>query len=247
MISIVIPAWRDDAALHQTLTSLRGAPAVREIIVALAEASLGEVERVQAAGAVCVSAGAPSRGRQLDLGASVASGEWLLFHHVDTHLQAAHLQALAALHDQPRIVGGAFYRKFDERHPWLRWLEPVERWHNRSFGALYGDQSIFVRRTQFQALGGFRGLPLMEDVDFTLRLRRSGELALLDPPITSSPRKHLTHGPWRTTCANTLLLALFRCGVSPHRLHAWYYRKSPAALVGSTPLDPRPLGAPEVS
>ena len=223
MISVLIPVWRDRDSLAALLPLLRAAPEVREVIVCAAHPAPDLAGWVEERGGRCVDGGAPNRGRQMDLGAATASGPWLLFQHADTAITRAHLSALARVAEE--FVGGAFYRRFDERHPALRWLEPVERWHNRSFGALYGDQSIFVRRETFRALGGFRGLPLMEDVDFSLRLRRAGPLALLDPSIASSPRKHLAQGPWRTTLTNAALLALYHLGVSPARLHAMYYRR----------------------
>ena len=102
------------------------------------------------------------------------------------------MQALAAVDET--FVGGAYYRAFDRRHPHCRWLEPIERWHNRTFGALFGDQSIFVRRSHFAHLGGFADLPLMEDLEFSKRLRQSGRLVLLDPPVATSPRKHVREG-----------------------------------------------------
>ena len=227
-ISVVIPAWHEHAALGRLLTILRSAGPGIEVIVAWAEPDAAARRMVLEMGARWVEAGEPNRGRQLDLGAEMATGEWLLFQHADTAVTSAHLAALAAL-DDPAIVGGAFYRKFDERHPRLRCFEKVERWHNRTFGALYGDQSIFVRREIFAALGGFRDLPLMEDVDFSLRMRRHGRLRLLDPPLASSPRKHLARGPWRTTFANAGLLFLYHLGVPPRRLHAFYYRRGAAS------------------
>lgn len=222
-ISVIIPVWRENAALSATLAVLQAADEVREVIVSFAEGDPAAMRSMAEGGAVCIDAGGPNRGRQLDLGAQQGNGDWLLFHHADTFLTPAHLQGLAALDSGSPVIGGAFYRKFDERHPRLRWLETVERWHNRSFGALYGDQSIFVRREVFHDLGGFRNLPLMEDVDFSLRMRRAGKIQLLDPPIGSSPRKHLTQGPWRTTFKNASLLLLYHLGASPTRLHARYY------------------------
>ena len=66
---------------------------------------------------------------------------------------------------------------------------------------------------------------LMEDVEFSCRLRRhAGGLTILSPAIGSSPRKHLQQGRWRTTLTNTALLLLYVLGVSPQRLHGWYYR-----------------------
>ena len=205
---------------------LRASQEVREIIVSLAEADSTTWLQLRQLGATCLEGNEPNRGRQLDAGAAVATGRWILFHHADSQITPEHLQALAALDVEKNVVGGAFYRRFDQRHPALRRFEPVERWHNRSFGPLYGDQSLFARREVFTALGGFRGLPLMEDVNFSLRLRRAGRVVVLDPPMASSPRRHLARGPWRTTLLNAMLLLLFRVGVSPRRLHTWYYGQS---------------------
>lgn len=234
-LSVIIPVWRDLARLPPLLALLRQSAPDAEVIVVLAEATPPMVEAVRSWGATGLAAGAPNRGRQLDLGAAAASGAWLLFHHADTDLTPAHLEALADLPFAEGVVGGAFYRKFDERHPHMRCCEPVERWHNRNFGALYGDQSIFARRDIFTSLGGFRGLPLMEDVDFSLRLRRAGRVLMLDPPIGSSPRKHLRQGPWRTTLMNLASLILYRLGMPPALLHSWYYRGASQDAVGAAP------------
>ncbi len=224
-ISVIIPVWRDLEALHGLVPFLLSQPSVREVIVALADATPAALATVEHLGARVIDAGTPNRGAQMDAGAAGATGDWLLFHHADTEITAAHIASLAAVSDRD-VPGGAFYRRFDSRHPRLMWLEPIERFRNRTSGALYGDQSIFARRDAFNQLGGFRGLPLMEDVDFTRRMRRAGRVILLDPPIASSPRKHIARGSWRTTFQNILLLVLYSVGVSPRRLHAWYYPAS---------------------
>ncbi len=162
--------------------------------------------------------------------ARAATGNVLLFHHADTELTEAHLCSLQnAMVTNPLLGGGAFRRQFDERHPRLRWLEPWEALRCRRFGPLFGDQSIFARRQVFETLGGFGDIPLMEDVDFSCRMRRHAPIALLAPAIRSSARKHMQQGSWRTTLTNVLFLLLYVCGVSPLRLHAWYYRRVPVA------------------
>ena len=74
------------------------------------------------------------------------------------------------------------------------------------FGTLYGDQSIFVSPLSFQTPGGFGKIPLMENVEFSKRLRRSGNVALLDPPRQTCPRKHQMDGAWKLTLRNLLFL-----------------------------------------
>jgi len=233
-VSVIIPLWRENADVPTLVGSIAGWPEVCDVIVSAAQTGVETQTACEAAGARWITSAAPNRGRQLNLGAAHARGEWLLFQHADTELTHAHVEALAALAAHAEIVGGAFYRRFDERHPHCRVFEGFERWHNRTCGALYGDQSLFVRRANFGALGGFADLPLMEDVEFSRRLRRSGKIALLDPPIASSPRKHLAEGAWKTTANNAALIFLYSLGVSPARLHAWYYRRRSSAE-GSTP------------
>ncbi len=236
-VSIVVPCWRDGCALVRLLTRLADLPEIQWIPV-LAEPDDATVAALCRLGVSTLLSPRPSRGAQMNLGARRAAGEVLLFQHADAELLPCHLQALRrCLDERPEVIGGAFYRRFDERHPHLRWAERVERWHCRAFGTLYGDQSVFVRAGVFQALGGFAETPLMEDVDFSRRLRRRGAIAVLDPPMRSSPRKHLEEGPWRTTARNALLLALFRAGVPPEKLHAWYYaarRNSPQAQMANS-------------
>ena len=219
-ISGVIPVWRENGSLCELLRAVAAWPEVREVIVSSAEETPDFRGAVEGAGARCVGGGEPNRGRQMNAGARVAGGEWLLFHHADTELMRGHVRALAAVRE---AVGGAFHRKFDERHPHCRWIEPVERWRNARFGALFGDQSLFVRRGHFEKLGGFADIPLMEDVEFSRRLRKSGRIVLLDPPVATSTRRHAQHGAWKTTLTNAALIFLYHLGVSPARLHAWYY------------------------
>lgn len=230
-ISLIIPCWNNSTEAIELAKKWSGHAFVQEVILA---AVAGVQAPLDADGWKVCYADRPGRGSQLNLGAQLATGDVLLFHHVDSHLREDHLVSLASAMRNPGVVGGAFYRKFDRRHPHLLWAEPIERWHSRTFGALYGDQSIFVRRDHFFRLGGFAPIPLMEDVEFTRRLRRSGPLALLDPPMATSPDRQIAQGSWRTTARNCLFLVLFQFGVSPHLLHAWYYRKTKADSARAT-------------
>jgi hypothetical protein len=72
-------------------------------------------------------------------------------------------------------------------------------------------------------MGGFADIPLMEDIEFSRRLRRMGHITLLDPPVWSSPRRFRRLGNLCTVLLNALFIVLFYLGVSPHTLHRWYY------------------------
>jgi len=223
-ISVVVPSWRDAENLAVLLPELARRDGIAETIVVDASAD-AEAERIAlASGATFVASSAPNRGEQMNLGAAAASGDVIVFLHSDTNLEDAHLDAIQSALADSQVIGGAFFRKFDGRHPRLMWLESVARFLTSHGGTLYGDQSIFVRRDIFLKLGGFAKIPLMEDVEFSRRLRAAGKIAVLDPPAQSSARRHLRKGAWRTSIQNGLFIVLYNLGVSPHTLHRWYYR-----------------------
>ena len=229
-ISVVVPSWRDAENLAALLPRLSRLERVAQVIVVDASGD-GEAERIAlSCGATFVPSPFPNRGEQLNLGAAAAMGDVIVFQHSDTDLENAHVAAIEAALSDPQVIGGAFFRKFDGRHPRLMWLESVARFLTRHGGTLYGDQSIFVRRNNFRTLRGFAKIPLMEDVEFSRRLRAAGKIAVLDPPVQSSARRHLRKGAWRTSIQNGLFIVLYNLGVSPHRLHRWYYGggKSPS-------------------
>jgi len=222
-ISVVIPSWRDADNLQSLLPGLAAQERIAETIVVDASRDEKAEKIALASRATFISCPAPNRGEQMNLGAAASSGDVILFQHCDTCLEEAHLEAIEIALADPAVVGGAFFRKFDGRHPRLMWLESVARFLTRRGGTLYGDQSIFVRREVFERLGGFAKIPLMEDVEFSRRLRGAGKIAVLDPPVASSARRHLRKGAWRTTVQNGLFIVLYNLGVSPYRLHRWYY------------------------
>jgi rSAM/selenodomain-associated transferase 2 len=236
-ISVVVPSWRDTENLAALLPILCQLERVEETIVVDASGDADSERIALACGTTFIACAAPNRGEQMNLGADAASGDVIVFQHADTDLEEAHLAAIEAALSDPEIIGGAFYRKFDGRHPRLAWLESIARFLSRHGGTLYGDQSIFVRRDVFMELGGFAKIPLMEDVEFCRRLRAAGKVAVLDPPVRSSARRHLRKGAWRTSVQNGLFIVLYHLGVSPHRLHRWYYGATRNRLAHDTVLS----------
>ncbi|MGI8889355.1 MAG: TIGR04283 family arsenosugar biosynthesis glycosyltransferase [Chthoniobacterales bacterium] len=224
-LSVIVPAWHDYENLAHLLPSLVRLDGLDEVIVADASPCAAAAELAQQTGANYLAAPQPNRGAQMNLGAGKATGNVLIFHHSDSVLTQEHVCAIRDALRQPTVIGGAFYRKFDARHPRLLWLESVARFLTRNGGSFFGDQSVFVRRDTFLQLGGFASIPLMEDMEFSRRLRRAGTVAVLDPPLQSSTRRHADRGAWRTSIQNGLFIVLYKCGFSPAHLHRWYYRE----------------------
>ena len=222
-VSIIIPIWNDAEQLRSLLDVMRDVTGILEVIIGDAS-DTGECRAIaEAAGARVVSCAEPSRGKQMNAAAALARGDVLLFQHADTELSQAHIDSLRATMRDPMIVGGGFYRRFNPHHRTRRWMEPIIRRINR-YSTIWGDQSMFMRREHFESLGGFAPIPLFEDADLSRRLRRSGKVKLIDPPMHSSARRHKAYGSWRASAEIFVVCQLYRIGVSPFWLHRQYYR-----------------------
>ncbi len=164
----------------------------------------------------------PGRARQMNAGAAASRSEVLLFLHADTRLPPNARAELEAALTDPTCVGGRFDVHFerDTGLPWLiaRMMNLRSRWT----GIATGDQAIFVRRAAFERLGGFQDIPLMEDVDFTGRLKQAGRMAALRAQVVTSFRRWDACGPIRTILMMWMLRFLYWVGISPDRLRHLY-------------------------
>ena len=239
LISLIVPVWNDEELIVDLVNSLQVDPESAEWIVVAVRPGKSLCELHRRGVIHLISCDKPSRSTQMNAGAAQARGALFCFHHADSRLSTEHIIALKKTARNHAISGGAFYRHFDNRRIDVVLLENLVRRLNSLAGPLFGDQSIFVRASVFQGLGGFADIPLMEDIEFSRRLRRVGNIVLLDPPLWSSPRRFHCLGKWRTSLLNFVLIGLFYSGVDPCTLHKWYYR----VLKGSVSIPPRE-GAP---
>jgi len=223
-VSVIIPIWNDPGPLATVMQMLRGLPNVLEVIFGDASDASDCREIAEAGGAKVVSCPEPNRGKQMNAAAATATGDVLLFHHADTEISAAHIDSLRRTMTDSTVIGGAYYRKFDPSQTRRQWMEPWVRRINRH-GTLYGDQSVFVRRDHFEKMGRFAELPMMEDIEFSKRLRKSGKVVVIDPPLLASARRHKAYGAFRASLEGFGAIWLFKFGVSAHWIHRHYYRR----------------------
>jgi rSAM/selenodomain-associated transferase 2 len=162
------------------------------------------------------------RAAQMNAGAAQARGDVLLFLHADTHLPAGFDAAVNAVLADAATVSGRFDVRLVPETPLLRLVAALMNGRSRLTGIATGDQAIFVRRSAFEAIGGFEPIPLMEDVALTRALKRHGGVACLRDRVETSSRRWLRDGPIRTILLMWRLRFLYFCGVSPERLRRKY-------------------------
>lgn len=224
-LSIVIPALNESANLARILPDLVTREPRAELIVidgGSEDDSRAVVARVPSVQWLTSKRG---RARQMNAGARAAHGDALLFLHADTVLPDGAGTAIVEALIDPAVVGGRFDVRLDSPRLLLAVVGWMMNQRSRLSGISTGDQGIFVRRAIFDALGGYADIPLMEDVDFTRRLKRRGRMAALRLRVATSARKWEREGVVRTVVLMWSLRLLYALGVAPARLHRWYYRQ----------------------
>ena len=220
MLSIVIPTLDAAATLPATMSAVAGSAA--EIVVADGGSRDGTVALAAAAG-VRVVAGPAGRGPQLAAGADAASGDWLLFLHADTRPEPGWRDAVQSFMADPGNHRRAGYFRFrlDDPCAAARRLEALVAWRCRRLALPYGDQGLLLTSDFYRALGGYRPLPLMEDVDLVRRIGRARLVPLAVAAVTSAAR-YRRGGYLRRPLRNLACLGLFLAGMPARRLVRLY-------------------------
>ena len=217
-VSVIVPVLADARATARLLTQIPPDPRV-EVVIADGGRD-PELAAVCARPDVRLTHSAPGRAVQMNAGAALAQGDWLLFLHADSTLPAQWIEALLAVpHD---IAGGWFQFALEDPSWQARTIERGVRLRVRLLHLPFGDQGFFVRRHVFAQLGGYRPMPLMEDVEFIRRLRRHAPVAELPLQLGTSARRWHRDGWVRRSARNMLLLGLYFAGTSPALLASWY-------------------------
>jgi rSAM/selenodomain-associated transferase 2 len=217
-LSVIIATRNEETAVEHLLRDLLVAGA-GEIIVADGS-STDRTAEIAAHYANVIQCN-PCRAQQMNVGARASCGEILLFLHADVRLRSGALESIRDAMQDPAVAGGNLDIRYEGVGLAATLFTKMNRWRRR-WGIFYGDSGIFCRRSVFEALGGFRPWPILEDYDMARRLWKTGPLAFLDEPIEVSARRWRKGGLPATVWSWVWIQGLYLAGVSPHRLARWY-------------------------
>ena len=221
--SVIIPCYRDEDKLAYLLYQLHQLPKGPEEIIVVDGADSERCREICKQYSAHWLTSEPCRGEQLRAGAALAKAEVLWFLHADSRLDDHSLAALKAACDKQDdntlyYFNLAFYDGVLTRiHAWGANIR------SRLLKAPYGDQGLLVRRSDYEAVGGYPDQPLMEDVALAQRL--TGRLCRLDATVSTSAERYVAGGWVRRGARNLWTLARYLTGADPEHLARKYRRR----------------------
>jgi rSAM/selenodomain-associated transferase 2 len=225
-VSFVVPVLNEAGSIETFLASLRACCRETCEIVVVDGGSEDRTAQLAEAGSDVVITAPRGRAAQMNAGARKATGSILCFVHADSQLPDHADQIIGDALSRQHRQWGRFDVRLSGRHPLLRVVEASMNLRSRLTGIATGDQSLFVRRETFDAVGGFPPIALMEDIAISRKLKSAGPPVCLRQRLTTSSRRWEIHGIVRTIVLMWKLRLLFFLGTDPADLAKRYYGRN---------------------
>ncbi|HVT04572.1 MAG TPA: TIGR04283 family arsenosugar biosynthesis glycosyltransferase [Thermoanaerobaculia bacterium] len=221
-ISAVIPSLNEERTIADSIRSARAA-GIEDIVVSDGGSTDATMQIAGDAGARVMN-GEVIRARQLNKAAATCDCDVLLFLHADTLLPSNAADTIRSAVQRGFDFGG-FRISFFEQERKLKVAAAMINLRTSLTRCPWGDQGQFITREAFERGGGFREMPIMEDYELALRMKRIGKPILLREKVQTSGRRFLRKGVWVTAATNWRIIIAYRTGTSPERLRQLYRGK----------------------
>ncbi len=219
MISVVVPVKNEPPEAALRFARFSSLPDC-ELLVVQAGGNPAATSAWSAAGARFIP-GNGSRGACLARAVSESRGQILFFLHADSRPPPDALELIQATIGRG-AAAGAFSLAYEDADLGMRWIAAWANLRSRLLRLPFGDQGIFCRRDVYESAGGFRDMPVCEDVDLVRRLRDAGRFVVRPEVTTTSARRYHESGALRQVLRVWTVLGGYFLGVAPERLGRWY-------------------------
>ena len=221
--SVIIPTFNESLLLADTLSRVQQ-HSPHEVIIGDGGSTDDTVAIARQMGVRVVDS-ACGRAIQMNAAAQEATGDLLMFLHADSHIESSGYKKMVDTMSRENYVGGAFSLHIQSDLPSIKTISRLATLRSRHLNLAYGDQAIFVKAEAFRALNGFSPLPICEDLDFFLKLKKHGRVVILKEKAVTSSRRWMKEGVTFTTARNIAIATLFLLGFPPAQLSKWYLPK----------------------
>lgn len=222
--SIIVPVFHEGEKVNELIGRLHHLDPEKDLEIIVVDGSL-ERDTLGAIDSnhVIKIYSEKGRAKQMNVGASAAKGEILIFLHADTELPIHALKKINTLLERKEYVGGAFDLGIKSDKFVFRVIGTLSSLRSRLNRIPFGDQAIFIRKEYFNEIGGYKEIPIMEDVELMRRIKKSSsKIWIFHDRVMTSPRRWEKEGVIYCTLRNWTLQTLYFLGISPHKLANFY-------------------------
>jgi len=227
--SIIIPVLHESELINTQLETLKHIATDESFEIIVVDGSpTQDTLRVISDRNVKIYSSPKGRGCQMNEGAAHATGDILVFVHADTLLPHKTLFFIQIALENKRYVGGAFSHQFQVQTPYFRMLSALSTLRSQITRAPYGDQVHFLRKTYFDAIGGYKDMPLMEDVELMRRIKKKkDQIIILPNHVITSARRWKQEGLFYTSLRDIIIIFLYWLGIPAEKLARFYPEQKP--------------------
>ncbi len=211
-LSVVIPSLNESENISFALNSLMNERSPIEFIVADG-GSVDDTREIAAKFGAHVVESEKGRGLQIDAGLQKCTGDIVLILHADCRILPGAIDRIFdVLNKNPGCIGGSLGMRYEADGSKYRLLALINNGRAICTGISFGDQGQFFRLEALNMIGGFPRQMLMEDVEFSVRLKKEGEICHVPKGIVVSSRRWENKGFWRnfTYCSFLFMAYLIK-------------------------------------
>ena len=211
-VSIIIPTYNEEDSIGNLLDHLiqYSDDRLLEIIVVDGGSTDRTLDIVEKSNAIAVTSNNKGRAAQMNTGYRQSSGELLYFVHADSYPPESYLNDLFyAIENE--YDAGCYRFRFDSD----RFLLKVNSWFTRFDRIMCrgGDQTLFIKRSLFEKLGGFRDdYLIMEDYDLIQKIQKVSNFRIIPKDVIVSARKYEKNAYLKVNFANLVVFIMYFCG-----------------------------------
>ena len=224
-VSVIIPVLNEESAIREKLPAMQWIRQAGHELVVVDGGSIDDSFGVAQKYTDTAITSSQGRAAQMNAGASIATGDVLLFLHVDTVLPTNGINNILTYcsNNKGKLTWGRFNVHLSGSHFMFRVIETLMNFRSRVSGIATGDQAIFINKDLFEKIGGYKEIPIMEDIEISRRLKKISRPACIQSHVITSSRRWETSGIYRTVFLMWRLRLSYWLGADPMRLAKQYY------------------------